>query len=70
MQPKIKFKLEASDIECEFTPEFGLSTNYTDETKVSWRLSDRNASVNVGILPPELSDESTPDSTIFNWSDV
>ena len=57
MQPKIKFKLEGSDIECDFTPDFGLSTNYTDEAQVSWRLPSTGTPINVGVLCDELQDE-------------
>jgi hypothetical protein len=70
MQPKIKFKLEDSDIEFDFTPDFGLSTNYTDETKVSWRLPSRGASVNVGVLCDELQDEGSIHPTIRRSKDV
>ena len=70
MQPKIKFKLEDSDIEFDFTPDFGLSTNYTDETKVSWRLPGRGTPVNVGVLCGELQDEGPIYSTIRRCKDV
>jgi hypothetical protein len=70
MQPKIKFKLEDSDIECEFTPEFGLSTNYTDETKVSWRLPGRGTPINVGVLCDELQVKSPIHPTIRRSKDV
>ena len=59
MQPKIKFELEGSDIECDFTPDFGLSTNYTDEAKVSWRLPGTGTPINVGVLCDELQDEGS-----------
>tara|TARA_R110002051_G_C8348232_1_gene439643 strand:+ start:210 stop:431 length:222 start_codon:yes stop_codon:yes gene_type:complete len=70
MQPKIKFKLEDSDIEFDFTPDFGLSTNYTDETKVSWRLPSRGTPVNVGVLCDELQDEGSIHPTIRRSKDV
>ena len=44
---EIKFELENSDIECVFTPDFRVSANYTDQTKVSWRLPNRKSSLNV-----------------------
>jgi hypothetical protein len=70
MQPKIKFKLEVSDIECEFTPEFRLSTNYTDEAKVSWRLPSRGTPVNVGVLCDELPVKGSIHPTIRRSKDV
>ncbi len=59
MQPKIKFELEDSDIECDFIPDFGLSINYTDEAKVSWRLPGTGTPINVGVLCDELQDEGS-----------
>ena len=56
---EIKFELENNDTEYIFTPDFRVSGNHTDETQISWRLSDRNASINVGVLCPEFQDEST-----------
>ena len=48
---EIKSELEEdSDTEYIFTPDFRVSTNYTDETKISWRLSDKRATVDVGVL--------------------
>ena len=70
MEPEIKFVLEDSDIECVFTPSFRLSSNYTDETKISWRLSDRNTSINVGVLFPEFQDESTIRTPVTGRTDV
>jgi hypothetical protein len=55
---------------CDFSPDFRVQANRTDQAKISWRLSNRNVKNYVGILPPEFSDESTTDSTIFNWSNV
>ena len=57
MEPEIIFELEDSDIECVFTPDFRLSTNYTDEAKVSWRLPGTGTPINVGVLCDELQDE-------------
>ena len=70
MQPKIKFELEDSDIEFDFTPDFGLSTNYTDEAKVSWRLPGRGTPINVGVLCDELQDEGPIYPTIRCSKDV
>ena len=70
MEPEIIFELEDSDIECVFTPDFRLSANNTDETQISWRLSNRNASINVGVLCPEFQDESTIYPTIPSGEDV
>ena len=68
---EMEIKLELDDgFVCDFEPDFWVQANRTDQTNVSWRLSGGNASVNVGVLCPELSPESTPDSTVFSWSDV
>ena len=50
MKMEIKFELENNDTEYIFTPDFRMSANYTDETKVSWRLSDNHSEIDVGIL--------------------
>ena len=55
---------------CDFEPDFRVQTNTTDQTKVSWGLPNRNVTVNVGILCPELPTESTPDTPVFSRSDV
>ena len=47
---EIKFELENNDTEYIFTTDFRVSANYTDETKVSWRLSDNHSEIDVGIL--------------------
>ena len=70
MEPEIIFELEDSDIECVFTPDFRLSSNYTDETKVSWRLPGTGTPINVGVLCEEFSTEISTDSTIFSCPDV
>ena len=67
---RIKFELENSDIECDFTPDFRVSANYTDETKISWRLPIRGTPINVGVLPPEFSDEISTDTSVPGRSDV
>ena len=51
---EIKFELEDSDIECIFTPDFVVSTNHTDETQISWRLSNDLTAVDVGVLFPGI----------------
>ena len=48
-----------SGLVCDFIPDFKLSTNYTDETKVSWRLPGTGTPINVGVLCDELQDEIT-----------
>ena len=70
MEMEIKFELENSDIEYMFTPDFRVSTNYTDETKVSWRLPSSRDALNVGVLCEEFSTESPADTTVFSWPDV
>ena len=67
---EITFELENSDIVVDFEPDFRVQTNTTDQTAVSWRLSGRGSTLNVGILCPELSDESPIDTTIFSCADV
>ena len=67
---EIKFELENSDIECVFTPDFVVSTNYTDETKVSWRLSGSRDAWDVGILRDEFQAESTIHPTVPGGSDL
>ena len=67
---EIKFELENSDIECVFTPDFRMSTNYTDETKVSWRLSGSGDAIHVGVLRDKLQDEGSIYSTVPGCPDV
>ena len=50
MEMEIKFELENSDTEYIFTPDFIVSANHTDETKISWRLSDKRSEIDVGVL--------------------
>ena len=70
MEPEIIFELEDSDIEYVFTPDFGVSTNYTDEAKVSWRLPGRGTPINVGVLCDELQDKGSIYPTIRRSKDV
>ena len=56
---RIKFELENSDIECDFTPDFVVSANYADETQVSWRLSDQRTAIDVGVLFPGVPVENS-----------
>ena len=70
MEPEIIFELEDSDIECVFTPDFRLSANYTDETKISWRLSGGRDACDVGFLCPELQDEITIYPSVPGRTDV
>ena len=67
---EIKFELENSDIECDFVPDFRVSANYTDQTKVSWRLSGSGDAWDVGILCDEFQAESTIYSPVLSRSDV
>jgi len=57
MGMEIKFELENSDTEYIFTPDFIVSANHTDETKISWRLSDNRAEIDVGVLFPSVQVE-------------
>ena len=70
MGMEIKFELENSDIECDFVPDFRVSANYTDQTKVSWRLPGTGTPINVGVLCDELQDESTIYSSVPGRTDV
>jgi len=56
---EIKLELENSDIDCFFEPDFRVQQNTSDETQISWRLSNDRSQVNVAFLFPELSTEST-----------
>ena len=67
---EIKFELENSDIDCVFTPDFRVQANTTDETKISWRLSNDKSQRNVAVLFPELSDEGTVNPITPDGSDV
>ena len=67
---EIKFELENSDIDCVFTPDFRMQSNTTDETKISWRLSNDKSQRNVAVLFPELSDEGTVYPITPDGSDV
>tara|TARA_Y100001951_G_C11173333_1_gene201588 strand:- start:5 stop:211 length:207 start_codon:yes stop_codon:yes gene_type:complete len=67
---EIKFELENSDIECVFTPDFRVSANYTDQTKVSWRLSGSGDAWDVGILCDEFPAESSIHPPTPGGSDV
>ena len=63
---EIIFELEDSDLECVFEPDFRVQQNTSDQTKVSWRLSNDKSQRNVDILFSEFSDEGpiytiTPD---------
>jgi hypothetical protein len=66
---EIKFELEDSDIECVFTPDFRMP-NTSGENQVSWRLSNDRSQVNVAVLFPELSTESTIYTIASGWNDV
>jgi hypothetical protein len=66
---EIELTLESGSV-CYFTPDFRVQTNTSDQTKVSWRLSNRKFTPNMGVLPPELSDEITIYPTPPGGSDV
>ena len=69
LKMEIKFELEDSDIECVFTPDFRMP--YTSgENQVSWRLSNDRSQVNVAVLFPEFSTESTIYPITPGWDDV
>jgi hypothetical protein len=55
---EIEFTLE-SGLVCDFVPDFKLSTNYADETQVSWRLSDKRSSNYVGNVFPSIQIEKS-----------
>ena len=59
MKMEIKFVLEDSNIECDFLPDFVVSANHTDETAVSWRLSDNRSEIDVGVLFPGIQVENS-----------
>ena len=67
---EIKFELEDSDIVVDFIPDFRMSTNYTDQTKVSWRLSGSRDAWDVGILRDEFQAESTIYPPVLSRPDV
>ena len=56
---EIKLELEDSDLDCVFTPDFRVQSNTSDETQISWRLPNGKSQIDVAVLFPELSDEST-----------
>ena len=55
---EIKFELEDSDLDCVFTPDFGMP-NTSDATQISWRLSNDKPQRNVAVLFSEFSDQSS-----------
>ena len=63
---EIQFETEDGLI-CDFTPDFRVQQNTSDQTQVSWRLSDGRSPGNVGVLLYEFSDEGTIYTTTFNW---
>ena len=67
---EIKFELENSDIDCVFEPDFRVQSNTSDETKISWRLSNDKSQRNVAVLFPEFSTESTIYPITPDGSDV
>ena len=52
---QIIYELEDSDLEYSFEPDFRVQSNSSDETKVSWRLSNDKSPGNVAVLFPEFS---------------
>ena len=56
---EIIFELEDSDLEYSFEPNFRVQANSSDETQVSWRLSNDRSQVNVAVLFPEFSTKGT-----------
>ena len=70
LEMEIKLELEDSDLDCVFTPDFRVQSNTSDETKISWRLSNDKSQRNVAVLFPELSDEGTIYPITPDGSDV
>tara|TARA_R110000824_G_scaffold358191_1_gene545722 strand:+ start:194 stop:397 length:204 start_codon:yes stop_codon:yes gene_type:complete len=66
---EIKLELEDSDLDCVFTPDFRMP-NSSDETQVSWRLSNDRSQVNVAVLFPEFSDEGSIYTIASDGDDV
>jgi hypothetical protein len=66
---EIELTLE-SGLVCDFTPDFRVQKNTSDQTQVSWRLSNRKSPANVVVLPPEFSDEITINPAPPGESDV
>ena len=67
---EIEFELENSDIIVDFVPDFRVQKNTADHSSVSWRLSGRGSTLNVGVLCNEFSTESSADTTFFSGADV
>ena len=64
---EIELELE-SGLVVDFVPDFRMQTNISDQTNLSWGLSNSKSQGNVVILFPEFPDESTiytigPDGT-------
>ena len=55
---EIELTLDSGFI-CDFTPDFRMQTNTTDQTNLSWRLSNGKSEGNVAVLFPEFSNEGT-----------
>jgi hypothetical protein len=56
---EIIFELEDNDFEYSFEPDFRVQSNSSDETQVSWRLSNSKPPRNMAVLFPEFSTEGT-----------
>ena len=67
---EITFELENSDIVVDFEPDFRVQTNTTDQTAVSWRLSNRRTARDVVVLCEEFSDEVSINPTTPGRKDV
>ena len=67
---EIIFELEDSDLEYSFEPDFRVQSNFSDETKVSWRLSNDKSPGNVAVLFPEFSTKGPIYTITPNGDDV
>ena len=65
---EIEFETEDGLI-CDFTPDFRMP-NSSDETKVSWRLSNGKSQGNVAVLFPEFSTKGPIYTITPNGDDV
>ena len=55
---------------CDFTPDFRMQKNTTDQTNLSWRLPGRDASLDVDVLRSELQVEGPIYTPIPSGTDV
>jgi hypothetical protein len=48
-----------SGLVCDFTPDFRVQTNTSDQTQVSWRLSNQRSANYVGDVFPGIQTEKS-----------